>query len=117
MSDPEPAEEAARRRGHTKTEKGGVEVGRRVKLPRGAERPISVYINGVPQEEGSDYRIERDHVVFSEPIMKEGKLSGMRKLSLLVGLVGTYRKHEVVDVEYRLAGRTELASDLEVLPD
>jgi len=104
-------------RGHTKSEKGGVPVGRRVALPRGAEPPIKVYINGVVQEEDSDYRIVDDAIIFAEPIMKEGKLGGFRWLSLWVGLVGTYRKHEVVDVEYRLGGRAQLASDVEVLPD
>ena len=108
---------ASGKRGHTKTEKGGEAVGRRVKLPRGAAPPIVVYINGVAQTEGTDYKIADGTIVFAEPIMKEGKLSGARKLSLFVGLVGTYRKHEVVDVEYRLEGKTELGSDLEVLPD
>jgi hypothetical protein len=36
---------------------------------------------------------------------------------MLLGLFGTYRKHEVVDVEYRLRGKPQLASDVEVLPD
>ena len=29
--------------------------GWRVELPRGAERPFRVFVNGVPQEEGRDY--------------------------------------------------------------
>ena len=38
---------------------------------------------------------------------------------MYLGLFGTYRKHETIDVEYRLDGddQTHLASDLEVLPD
>jgi hypothetical protein len=36
---------------------------------------------------------------------------------MLLGLFGTYRKHEVVDVEYRRAGKVQLASDLEVIPN
>jgi hypothetical protein len=31
---------------------------------------------------------------------------------MLLGLFGTYRKHEVVDVEYRRGGKIELASDV-----
>ena len=95
----------------------GVEVGRRVRLPRGAEPPIRVYVNGVEQSEGSDFRIRGDVIVFERPIVKEGKVSGFRWLAMLLGLFGTYRRHETVDVEYRLAGEVKLASDVEILPD
>jgi hypothetical protein len=95
----------------------GVEVGRRVRLPRGAEPPFSVFVNGVRQSEGSDFRVKGREILFTRPIVKEGKVSGARWLAMLLGLFGTYRKHEVVDVEYRGAGRPQLASDLEVLPD
>ena len=53
--------------------------------------------------------------MFSRPIVKE-KVGGMRWLAMLLGLFGTYRKHETVDVEYRLAGQVKLASDVEILP-
>jgi hypothetical protein len=95
----------------------GVEVGRRVRLPRGAEPPFGVFLNGVRQSQGSDYRVEAGEIVFKRPIVKEGKVSGVRWLAMLLGLFGTYRKHEVVDVEYRLRGETKLASDVEVLRD
>lgn len=95
----------------------GVEVGRRVRLPRGAEPPFGVFLNGVRQSQGSDYRVEAGEIVFKRPIVKEGKVSGVRWLAMLLGLFGTYRKHEVVDVEYRLRGEIKLVSDAEVLPD
>jgi hypothetical protein len=95
----------------------GVEVGRRVRLPRGAEPPYGVFLNGVRQTEGEDYRVRGGEIIFGRPIVKEGKVSGVRWLAMLLGLFGTYRKHEVVDVEYRLRGKTQLASDVEVLPD
>ena len=95
----------------------GVEVGRRVRLPRGAEPPYGVFVNGVRQDEGSDYRVQGREITFARPIVKEGKVSGVRWLAMLLGLFGTYRKHEVVDVEYRLGGATRLASDVEVLAD
>jgi len=96
--------------------KGSVAAGRRVRLPRGATPPIRVYVNGVEQTVGEDYRLGANEVVFSRPILKEEKLSGVRWLSMLVGVAGTYRKHETVDLEYTLRGETKLASDLEVLP-
>jgi hypothetical protein len=96
-------------------EEEGIEVGRRVRLPRGAERPIRVYVNGVEQEEGADYRVAAGVVVFSRPIVKEGKVGGVRWMAMLLGLFGTYRKHETVDVEYRLRGEVKLVSDAEVV--
>jgi hypothetical protein len=95
----------------------GVEVGRRVRLPRGAQPPFQVYLNGVAQTEGADYRVHGGEIIFGRPIVKEGKVSGLRWLAMLLGLFGTYRRHEVIDVEYRLRGETKLASDVEVLPD
>jgi hypothetical protein len=96
--------------------KGSYAAGRRVRLPRGAQRPIRVYVNGVEQSEGDDYRVAGGMVVFNRPILKEEKLSGLRWLSMLVGVVGTYRKNESVDVEYTLNGATKLISDAEVIP-
>jgi hypothetical protein len=96
---------------------GSVAAGRRVRLPARAEPPITVYVNGVAQTEGSDYRIDGSEIVFSRPIVKEAKLGFMRWLSMLIGVVGTYRKHESVDIEYRSGGEVKLASDVEILPD
>ena len=95
---------------------GSVAAGRRARLPRGAEPPIVVYVNGVRQTEGGDYRIRAGEIVFNRPILKE-RVGGLRWLAMLLGLFGTYRKHETVDVEYRLRGEAKLASDVEILPD
>lgn len=106
-------------RGHGAAAHGGRPVGRRVRLPRGAQPPIKVFINGSLQQEGADYRISDGEIVFAEPIFKEDlrSLGTMRKVVLGLGLVGSYQRNETVDVEYRLGGRTELASDVAVLPD
>jgi hypothetical protein len=95
---------------------GSVAAGRRVRLPRGAEPPIVVYVNGVEQVEGDQYEVRGREILFRRPIVKEGKLGAVRWLSMLIGLVGSYRKHETVDVEYRLGGAVKLASDVEILP-
>lgn len=97
--------------------KGSYAAGRRALLPRGAEPPVKVFVNGVEQAEGTDYEIEGREIVFARPILKEEKLSGIRWLSMLIGVVGTYRKNETVDIEYRLRGTTTLASDVQILPD
>ncbi len=102
----------------TEVPKGSEAVGRRVPLPRGARPPITVYVNGIAQEAGKDYELSGGEVVFSRQIVKEQVGLG-RWAAMYLGLFGTYRKHETIDVEYRLDGddRTHLASDLAVLPD
>jgi hypothetical protein len=95
----------------------GVEVGRRVRLPNGAERPIRVYVNGVEQTQGTDYSIRNGEVVFKRSIVKEGKVSGMRWAAMYMGLFGTYRRNETIDIEYRLDGKVKLLSDAKVLDD
>jgi hypothetical protein len=106
-------------RGHGPVHKGGRPVGRRVRLPRGAGRPITVYINGHEQKEDLDYTLDEGFVVFREPIYKEDlrSLSLIRKVVLGLGLINTYQRDETVDVDYALNGRKEFASNLRVEPD
>ena len=108
---------AAARRGSSADLEGGVAVGRRVRLPGGAERPIQVFINGIEQQEGPDYALHGREVVFTEPIYKEGSLGLMRWLAMWIGLFGTYRRNETVDLHFRLKGRTVVLTDVEILPD
>jgi hypothetical protein len=96
--------------------KGSYAAGRRARLPRGAEPPIRVYVNGVEQTEGIDYELGPDRIVFARPIVKETVSPG-RWMAMYLGLFGTYRKNETVDVEYRHGGRVELAADVEIVPD
>lgn len=96
-------------------EEEGVEVGRRVKLPRGAEPPIHVHVNGVEQTRGKDYDIRNGEVVFKRSIVKEGKVGGARWAAMYLGLFGTYRKHETIDIEYRLGGQVKLLADAKVV--
>jgi hypothetical protein len=91
-----------------------VEVGRRVRLPNGAERPIQVFINGTQQREGTDYSVHGREVVFSRPLVKE-KLSGARWLAMFLGLFGSYGKNETVDVHFRRGGRTQVITDAKVV--
>jgi hypothetical protein len=96
--------------------KGSYAAGRRVRLPAGAEPPYVVFINGVQQAEGRDYDVEGRQVVFRRPIVKE-KIGTSRWLAMYLGLWGTYRKNETVDVQFVRDGRTDLRSDLPVEPD
>jgi hypothetical protein len=96
--------------------KGSYAAGRRARLPRDAKAPIHVYVNGVEQTEGTDFELRGTDVVFARPIVKETVTPG-RWMAMYLGLFGTYRKNETVDVSYQHDGRTELASDLEIVPD
>ena len=87
-----------------------------VPLPRGAERPYRVFVNGVPQEEDSDYTVEHHALVFWRPLAKEGRLGLFRWTAIFLGLFGTYRKNDSVDVQYKLAGRDQVATGLDIVP-
>lgn len=95
--------------------KGSYAAGERVKLPRGAGPPITVFINGVEQSEAADYEIVGGEVVFTRPIVKE-KIGTSRWLAMYLGLWGTYRKNETVDVQFHRDGKIELVSDLPIVP-
>jgi hypothetical protein len=99
----------------TEIPKGSYAAGERVKLPRGAEPPFTVFINGIEQSEGGDYAIEAGEIVFSRPIVKE-KVGTGRWLAMYLGLFGTYRKNETIDLQFTRNGKVELVSDLPVVP-
>ena len=83
-------------------------------MPSGAERPIQVFINGLEQNEGTDYSIRGHEVVFSRPLVKE-KVSKSRWLAMTLGLFGSYGKNESVDVHFRRGGKTQVVSDAEIV--
>jgi hypothetical protein len=95
--------------------KGSYAAGERVKMPAGAEPPYTVYVNGIEQTEGEDFVIEGRELHFTRPIVKE-KMGTSRWLAMYLGLFGTYRKDEKVDLQFQREGKTELVPDLPVVP-
>lgn len=87
-----------------------------VPLPEGAREPFEVYVNGVPQDPGVDYEVYGRSLAFSKPLAKEGKLGPMRWLSILLGVAGTYRQNDSVDVVYQVEGRRTVSSGLPIIP-
>jgi hypothetical protein len=83
-----------------------------VDLPPGVQEPFDVYVNGVKQERGRDYRIQGFSLVFDRPLAREGRLGFWRWLSMFLGIAGTYRQNDTVDVVYELGGRREVATGL-----
>ncbi len=99
----------------TEIPKGSYAAGERVRIPAGAEPPFTVFINGVEQSEGADYDIAGEEIVFTRPIVKE-KIGTSRWLAMYLGLWGTYRKNETVDLQFSREGKVQLVSDLPVVP-
>lgn len=95
--------------------KGSYAAGERVRMPVGAEPPYTVYINGIEQKEGEDFNIEDRELHFTRPIVKE-KMGTSRWLAMYLGLWGTYRKDEKVDLQFTRNGKTELVADLPIVP-
>ena len=82
----------------------------RVDLPPHIQPPYDVFVNGVPQLEGSDYEAVGSTLLFPRVLAREGRLSVWRWLSMLLGIAGTYRKHEAVTVVYNHDGRRMVAN-------
>jgi hypothetical protein len=82
----------------------------RVELPAGVGDRYEVYVNGVRQEPGRDFDRIGDTLVFRRALASEGRLGPIRWLSMLLGIAGTYRKHENVDVVYEAGGRRTVAT-------
>lgn len=97
----------------TEIPKGSYAAGRRLKLPAGAEAPYAVFINGIEQREGVDYELRAGEIVFTREIVKE-KVGTGRWLAMYLGLFGTYRKNETIDLQFNRGGKVELVSDVGV---
>jgi len=88
----------------------------RVDLPPHVPGEFEVFVNGVRQNRGVDYEVAGRSLVFPRPLAQEGRLGFWRWLSMWLGVAGTYRKHETVDVVYELAGRRQVTTGLQPQP-
>ena len=79
-------------------------------------RPFEVYVNGVPQREGDDFAVDGRTLVFDRELKTEGKLGFWRWTSIFVGIAGTYRQNDSVDVVYTRGGRRVVAAKLPLEP-
>ncbi len=85
-------------------------------LPRDAREPFEVFVNGVPQRRGEDYEVTGGALRFSRPLAQEGRLGALRWTSIFLGIAGTYRKHDSVDVAYEANGVKRVATELPIIP-
>jgi hypothetical protein len=86
----------------------------RVKLPPGVRPPYEVYVNGVPQELGRDFRVSSGELLFRRELIRQ-KL-GPRAWLLGFWGIGTYKRNDEIDVRYEVDGRPMVAQALEITP-
>ena len=84
----------------------------RIEVPGHVPADFDVYVGGVKQARGADYEVVGRTVVFPRPIAQEGRLGFWRWASMWLGIAGTYRKHETVDLVYELGGRRHVETGL-----
>jgi len=87
-----------------------VEARSQVELPPDVGDDFEVYVNGVAQRRGTDFEQVGRTLVFERQLASEGRLGFWRWTSLFLGVAGTYRKNDVVDVVYADAGRRTVVS-------
>ncbi len=87
-----------------------------VPLPADVEEPFEVYVNGVAQRPGVDFEVAGRTLRFRRPLAQEGRLGVARWLSMFLGVAGTYRQNDSVDVVYQAGGRRRVAAGLPIIP-
>jgi len=87
-----------------------------VPLPSSVQEPFEVFVNGVLQAPGRDYEVRGRELRFDKPLAKEGRLGTIRWLSIFLGIAGTYRKNDSIDVVYEAGGQRRVASALPIIP-
>jgi hypothetical protein len=88
----------------------------RIELPDHVPATFEVYVGGVRQVQGRDFEVEGRSLVFRREVAQEGRLGFWRWTSMWLGIAGTYRKHESVDLAYEVNGRREVATGLRPQP-
>jgi hypothetical protein len=82
----------------------------RVQLPQAVGERFEVFVNGVAQQPGRDFRREGNDLVFERRLAHEGRLGFWRWTSLFLGVAGTYRQNDSVDVVYDTGGQRTVTS-------
>jgi len=89
----------------------------RVQLPAAVGERFEVFVNGVAQQPGRDFRREGNDLVFERRLAREGRLGFWRWTSLFFGVAGPYRQNDSVDVVYEHGGRRIVAAALPLTPE
>jgi hypothetical protein len=76
---------------------------------------MRVFVNGVRQQEGTDYTVEAGYLQFTRELAKE-RLGFWRWTAMFFALFGSYGRNDTVDVHYKLGGRDQVAAGLQIVP-
>jgi len=87
-----------------------VEALSQVELPQDVTGPFEVYLNGVLQRAGTDFEQRGRVLLFPARLKSEGRLGFWRWTSLFMGVAGTYRRDDKVDVVCTRGGRRTVVS-------
>ena len=87
-----------------------MESASQIDLPEGITAPFHVFVNGVEQHPGADFDQIGTTLVFRRELAPEGRLGFWRWLSLFLGVAGTYRKNDTVDVVYSDGGNRRVVT-------
>jgi hypothetical protein len=75
-------------------------------VPEAAE-VLGVFVNGVPLVAGQGYEVLADRIHLTTPLARRTSVSTLGKVMLSLG-VGVYNKGDVVDVQVRRGGQTQV---------
>lgn len=89
----------------------------KVTLPDAVGSTFEVFINGVPQVPGEDFRQEGRSLVFERELRKESKVGVIRWTGMFLGIAGKYDKNDVVDISFEVGGRRVVTSGLPIVPE
>jgi hypothetical protein len=87
-----------------------VEHTSQVDLPAAVGDSFDVFVNGVQQRPGVDFERVGRALLFGRQLEKEGRLGFWRWLSIFLGVAGTYRRNDTVDVVYDSGGQRIVAT-------
>jgi hypothetical protein len=86
----------------------------RVKLPTGVKSPFEVYVNGVRQELGTDYRVSEGDLLFGRELVRQR----LGPKAWLLGFwgIGTYNRNDEIDIRYDAGGQPNVVHATEIIP-
>jgi hypothetical protein len=86
----------------------------RVKLPPGVRSPFEVYVNGVRQELGTDFRVSEGDLLFERELVRQ-KLGFWAWFIGFWG-VGTYKRNDEIDIRSEAGGQPQVVRATEIIP-
>jgi hypothetical protein len=85
-----------------------------VEIPPGIDVDFNfdVYVNGILQEYDTDYYLDGRTLVFPRRLAPEIKMTKFQFVRAALGIAGTYKKHDNIDITYERDGRKLVATGL-----